>query len=198
MIIGLSGHKGSGKDLVAAYLVKEHGFERKAFADPLKRSVAALFNIPFSDVDKLKMNDKILVGIGMIGEPEYDQWIQHMGYQALSWRELLQRYGTEAHRDVFGVDFWLEYTLPLGGYYPGRAIVVSDVRFENEANRIKELGGFVWFIDRPSVFPGHDLHTSEVFDFDEDWVVINDGTIEELYEEVEKALMGSVTESGDD
>jgi len=195
MIIGLSGYKRSGKDLVAAYLVKEHGFERKAFADPLKRSVAALFNIPFSDVDRFKIDQTVDVTLAIhVHSGEYEA----PPFSQMSFRELLQRYGTEAHREIFGMDFWLEYTLPLGGYYPGRAIVVSDVRFENEANRIKELGGFVWFIDRPSVFPGADLHASETFDFDEDLVVVNDGTIEELYEEVEKALVASVAVSGDD
>ena len=33
----------------------------------------------------------------------------------MTFREFLQRYGTEAHRDVFGKDFWLEYTLPANG-----------------------------------------------------------------------------------
>src|SRR5215467_4376192 len=141
MILGLCGLKQSGKDTIAAYLVKEHGFERKAFADPLKRSVAALFDIPFSEIDKLKMDDSILVGVGRHGEEEYDQWIQHIGFHAITFRELLQRYGTEAHRDVFGNCFWVDLTLPVQGFYPGRAIVVTDVRFREEAERVKFLGG---------------------------------------------------------
>jgi hypothetical protein len=190
MIIGLAGYKRSGKDLVAAYLVKEHGFERKAFADPMKRSIAALFNTPFSVVDQLKVGMENMVWVEMDGVLE--------PVSKMNWREFLQRYGDEAHRQIFGIDFWLEYTLPLGGYYPGRAIVVSDVRYENEAERVKGLGGVVWFIDRPSVFPGADLHASETFDFDEDLVIRNDGTIEELYKAVEDALVASVAVSGDD
>jgi hypothetical protein len=190
MIIGLAGFKGSGKDTVAAYLIKEHGFERKAFADPLKRSVAALFDIPFADVDKLKNDNDIRVAIGRYkggGETDYP-----FNYGSQSFREVLQRYGTEAHRDVFGQDFWLDYTLPVQGFYPGRAIVVTDVRFKNEAERVRELGGFLWFIDRPLVFPDHDLHASELFPFEVDANISNMGTLEELYERVEQALSASV------
>ena len=105
MIIGLSGEKESGKDTIAAYLVKRYEFERKAFADPMKRSIAALFNIPFKDVDTLKNDKKALVSL-----------TTYPGYRTeMSFRGFLQRYGTESHRDIFGEDFWLEYTLPVGG-----------------------------------------------------------------------------------
>jgi hypothetical protein len=194
MIIGLSGEIGSGKDTIAAYLVKEHNFERKAFADPLKQSIAALFKIPFSEVDKLKNRD-VLVGIGEIGEPEYQQWIQYVGIKGLTFREFLQRYGTEAHRDVFGKDFWLDYTLPVQGFYPGRAIVVSDLRFSNEAARVRELGGLVVRVRRrmyeeeeiaaPSV---QRQHRSEVIDFDWDYLIDNNDTIRDLYHQIEEML----------
>lgn len=188
MILGLSGTKGSGKDTVAAYLVKEHGFERKAFADPLKRSIAALFNIPFTEVDKLK-NMEILVGIGRIGESEYDQWIQYAGYPGLHFREFIQRYGTEAHRDVFGEDFWLDYTLPVQGFYPGRAIVVTDVRFVNEADRVRLLGGYVVLIHRnKTALHSKNQHRSEQFAFAADYEITNDGTLHELYAKIEEII----------
>ena len=191
MIVGLSGQKRSGKDTIAAYLVKEHNFERKAFADPLKRSVAALFDIPYSEVDKLKLDDDLLVGIGSNGKPEYDQWIQYEGFRALSFREFLQRYGTESHRDVFGQDFWLDHTLPVQGFYPGRAIVVTDVRFTNEAARIRELGGIVVRVSRnnSSAAPSdQDQHRSEVIDFDWDYLIENDGSFGDLYAHIEDML----------
>ena len=57
MILGLNGLKGSGKDTVGAHLIKEHGFERRSFADPLKKSVAALLDIPYHEIDKWKNED---------------------------------------------------------------------------------------------------------------------------------------------
>jgi len=47
MIIGLCGVAGSGKDTVADFLVKNHGFVKVAFADPLKRICKDVFD--FSD-----------------------------------------------------------------------------------------------------------------------------------------------------
>jgi hypothetical protein len=177
MILGLSGMKGSGKDTVAAYLVKEHGFERKAFADPLKKSVAALLGIPFSDIDRLKNDEGAVIALA-----------SHYGnLSPVTFREFLQRYGTEAHRDVFGEDFWIDYTLPVQGFYPGRAIVVSDVRFVNEAARVKELGGYNVRIIRPTV-PILDMHISEVQEFDYDFQIINDGDLGELAIAVEEVL----------
>lgn len=189
MIIGLVGNKGSGKDTVGAYLVKEHNFERRAFADPLKRSVAALFNIPFSDVDKLKLDESAYVALGIQTDKVYDQVVRTQ-----SFRQMLQRYGTEAHRDVFGQSFWTDQALPVGGYYTGRAIVITDVRFENEATRINELNGWLVRIVRPAdISEFHDqpdTHSSETEqeDIKCDYELTNDDTIEKLYEQVETML----------
>lgn len=181
MIVGLTGQKQSGKDTIAAYLVKEHKFERKAFADPLKKSVAALFDIPFSEVDKLKLNPNAVAAI--LDYTEDSIASQH----DMTFRTLLQRYGTEAHRDIFGTNFWVDQTLPVDGFYPGRAICVTDVRFSNEASRVRELGGVV-----VRVFRGEedlsDLHASEIIDFDWDYAIHNDGTLGDLYINIEEML----------
>ncbi len=194
MILGLSGAKGSGKDTVAAYLVKTHGFERKAFADPLKKSVAALFDIPFAMVDKLKNDESAFTSIYQLS-PAKDQY-EAAGRELISqhdmtFRTFLQRYGTESHRDVFGEDFWVDITLPVQGYYPGRAIVVSDVRFPNEANRVTQLGGYNVRIFRDAVIPEESidpLHKSEHFDFGYDFTILNNGGLDDLAVSCEEIL----------
>lgn len=50
-VIAISGWKRSGKDTIAEQLIKEHSFERVAFADPLKDSVAKEYGIPRSHCD---------------------------------------------------------------------------------------------------------------------------------------------------
>ena len=55
LVIGLSGWKGSGKDMVADFLVKEYNFQRLSFADPLKVMASKEYGIPldaFYDRDK--------------------------------------------------------------------------------------------------------------------------------------------------
>lgn len=158
MILGLNGLKGSGKDTVAAYLIKEHGFERRAFADPLKKSVAALLDIPFHKIDEYKNNPHIYISVvnEVLGNEEGESRL----IESFNFREFLQRYGTESHRDVFGYNFWLNYTLPNDAYYVGRKIAITDLRFENEAVRVHACGGFVVNIVR-SGLSMTDVHESE-------------------------------------
>jgi hypothetical protein len=193
MIVGLAGFKGSGKDTVAAYLVKQHGFERKAFADPMKQSIAALFGISFADVDRYKNDESIIVELKQSRwNKEFEGVTDHDNLGSMDFRSFLQRYGTEAHRDVFGQDFWLEYTLPSNGYYHGRNIVVTDVRYSNEAKRVRDFGGSIWFINRITNKQTSDPHSSETLDFGTDVTVPNSSTIEDLYARIEEALNVSV------
>lgn len=181
MIIGLCGMKGSGKDTVAAYLVKEHGFERRAFADSLKKSVAALFNIPYHEIDKYKNDPYLCVKI-------VHRDVTFGGEVSMSFRNFLQRYGTESHRHVFGENFWVDYCLPLDGFYTGRKIVITDVRFINEARRVRMFNGAIAEISNPRVPLDKDHHSSEVIDFQTDYVLFNDSTIEDLNVRIETML----------
>jgi len=155
MILGLNGLKGSGKDTVAAYLIKEYQFERRAFADPLKKSVAALLDIPYHKIDQYK-NAEVFVQVGDTAGLTYHK----DNYKSMTFRAFLQRYGTESHRGVFGEDFWLNHTLPKDGFYSGRKIVITDCRFDNEAHRIHKCGGNVIEIRRPALNKS-DTHESE-------------------------------------
>jgi dephospho-CoA kinase len=185
MIIGLAGQKGSGKDTVAAYLVKRHGFERRAFADSLKKSVEKLFDISYADIEKFKNDDSIKVVIEHTAMP-------HRHISDMSFRQFLQRYGTESHREVFGDDFWLEHCIPLSGFYTGRNIVITDLRFYNEARRVQFFNGFVVRVSRGEVLD-ETLHRSEDINalMDAgiiDHTIYNDGSIEDLSTEVERML----------
>lgn len=184
MIIGLVGQKGVGKDTAAAYLIKKHGFERRAFADPLKRSFGKLFDIPLHEVERLKNDPKALISISI---PVPDKDYNRVG--TMDVREALQRYGVEAHRDIFGQDFWLDATLPVAQFYGGRAIVIPGVRFENEARRIRDLDGVLVRINRPEL-ASDDTHTSEteLLDIVANEVIVNDSSIKELYNKIERCL----------
>lgn len=182
MIIGLAGEKGSGKDTVAAYLVKQYQFERRAFADPLKKSVAALLDIPFFQIDKFKNDDTVKVSV----HHDEDGYLRNIKSQ--TFREFLQKFGTESHRDVFGVDFWVDQTLPKDGYYHGRKIVITDCRFDNEVERIRHLGGKIVRIHRRGIEPGIDSHQSERFDFIADYDIFNDDTLDDLWTATEEIL----------
>lgn len=179
MIIGLTGKKGSGKDTIGLYLTTNHRFQRVAFADPLKFAVANLFDIPVERVDHLKDDyTEVILQVGRTTDYTY------------SWREFLQRFGTEMGRNTFGYDFWVdqwqETVEPL--LDEDIDIVVTDVRFNNEAERIKGFDGYIAEVQRPGHEP--DGHVSEAgIDWDYiDCAILNDGSKSQLNRDIEQLL----------
>lgn len=206
MLIGVAGFKNAGKDTVGRYLVERYNFERFAFADILKKSVAALFDIPLEDIDKYKNDPQLMVAIGWENEPEkkFEGQPSKMWspMKSMTFREFLKFYGTESHRDIFGFDFWLDQVLPQPGknhqgwttqkqfhqkqFHHNKRIVVTDVRFENEAKRIVDLVGYVVRVSRPGV--GGEEHRSEIIGFPVDYELENDGTFVDLFKQVDKMM----------
>ena len=161
-LIGITGGRGSGKDtaygIIEEWAVKQNlTSARRAFADPLKWSFARIW---FPDAsleeaiewcDKIKINSVIDAGNGV----------------AVTGRQALQHYGYEAHREIFGEEFWIDQVVPVKNWRDkfsehGRltdVCVVTDVRYENEAKRIREAGGALWKIERDT--GTIDSHSSE-------------------------------------
>jgi hypothetical protein len=160
-LLGLSGYAGAGKD----ELGKATGFQRVAFADPMREAMVTL-------------NPKIQC------RRRLADTVQELGWDAAKRaypeiRELLQRFGTEVGRELFGENVWVD--LAVNNLTPGDKYVVTDVRFPNEAQKIKEMGGFVYRINRPGVEPPN-AHYSEraLADWKFDGFVENDGTLDDL------------------
>lgn len=197
MIIGLTGKRLSGKDTAGAYLVDRHGFTRIGNADKMKDGVAALFGITREQVDEFKR-------IGDDGLPTVTVDLQietTMTQYTFTWVEFLQRFGTEMGRKVWGWDFWVDMALPnrqghrdedgVWNSYYNTDIVVTDVRFENEAQRILDLGGTIVELQRPSaVDKSHDDHESEAGLSPDlvEYVIENNSTLESLYQDLDAVL----------
>jgi len=184
MIIGLCGKKYSGKDTVGQYLVDNYGYERAAFADLLKQSVAALFGITREEVDEWKDESK---AIYVTVSPDYDYTSM---VASMTWREFLQRYGTESHREVFGSNFWVQQ-LTNQTYKFKDNTVFTDVRFNEEVDYIKAIGGKMLWVDRPSVRDDSDTHASEILPYEgqiEFPRIPNTDTIEQLYSRVDNLM----------
>jgi hypothetical protein len=148
MIIGLSGYARSGKDTAADHLVNKYGFARYSFAAPMKDAMYKLNPIVHSD---------------KIGHFRYKDLVDTYGLDQAKdshpeIRRLLQVFGTEVGRDMFGINFWVD--LALNSMTEDK-VVISDVRFKNEADAIKAVGGQVWRINRHGVGPVTD-HSSEL------------------------------------
>ncbi len=166
-IIGLCGYATAGKDTAAEGLTAE-GWTRVALADGVREAVAALnpqieqtldgkpihlsTQLSGSGWDRAKINGEI--------------------------RRLLQRMGTEAGRNIHGEVCWIKIAKRKVDAAPG-PVVITDVRFANEAAAIRSWGGKIIRIDRPGVGPVND-HCSESLDFEPDAAILNDGTVDEL------------------
>lgn len=178
MLIGLVGKARSGKDTVAGLLVQnfDDGFEQFAFADVMKDVVALKFGIARCHCDGIDEDGSV-----------FDREAIHP-FWGISTREMLQKEGTEATREVYCPDFWLRRMEIQLEDSQSVNVVISDVRFPNEVDFIKKAGGHVIGITRPGV-PNVSAHKSERMASEDlgtvaDYVVGNDGTVAELHDQI--------------
>jgi len=173
MIIGLSGYAQSGKDTVAQLLCLNYGYERMAFADPMREALYRLN--PSIVVDDTDYYDKPLQTL--VDEQGWDAIKQNPDVRAL-----LQRMGTEVGRAMFGDNFWVQYAMDN---LKQEKVVFADVRFPNEAKEIIQYGGQVWRVNRKGHNPVNDHPSEHAMDnFMFKHVIINEGSLDDLAEEV--------------
>ena len=135
MIIGVCGFIGSGKDTVADYLVNLHHFRRESFANTLKDAVSAVFGW-----DRTMLEGRTKQAREW-REQQDNWWTNRLGI-VITPRWVLQNWGTEVCRNGFHDDIWiasLENKLRNSTDH----VVISDCRFPNEIQAIKNAGGIV-------------------------------------------------------
>jgi hypothetical protein len=161
MIIGLSGYARSGKDTAAEVLVERYGFTQIAFADKLRdvlyelNPMIATEWVTFGGGSSRIHAETIFLQdvIDNYGWGEYKNTVY--GPEI---RRLLQRLGTEAGRQTLWDSIWIDAA--FSAVEGAENIVVTDCRFPNEAQAIKDRGGEVWRISRRGIGPAND-HPSE-------------------------------------
>ena len=187
-------------------------FEIKMFADKLKDIVCLLIGCEKNQLEDEKFKNKYLSEDWL--DVNYRTNVVDINLKNKSTvRELLQVLGTEAGRNVIHTNIWVnslfsEYKCPKCNSVPDKVCfghtnpnwIITDVRFPNEAEKIKEKGGLLIRIESPRC-NYNDSHSSEIAldDYggigDEvrtdrwDSIIFNDGTIEELIEKVKKVLI---------
>ena len=169
-LIGFSGKARSGKDTAGKYLVDKYRFVRYSFAQPLKDGAKAMFNL--TD-EQIKNKEQVI-------EP----W-------GKSPRELYQLLGTDVARSI-DLRVWIKNAEMFIKKRAGLSVVITDVRFSNEAEWIRKQGGVVIYLESKTrgINDGTG-HASEngLSGDDVDVYIENDGTINQLYEKIE-ALRG--------
>lgn len=139
MIIGVTGYAKHGKDSTGKILMEEFGFKRYAFADILK-SMAMVLNPIIPDMTYTRRLYQLVQDQG---------WDEAKKVPEV--RRFLQVLGTEAVRDHIGEDAWvtaLENQITEDGLLNSGKVVITDVRFPNEADWVHSIGGVLWRITR--------------------------------------------------
>ena len=203
MLIGITGFIGSGKDTVANMFV-ERGCAHDSFASPVKDVCASIFGWPrdMLEGDTVESRD--------FRETPDMFWTKKLGVPHFTPRLALQLLGTEVLRNHFAPDIWinsLEYRIRKQNL-EAPCTVISDARFRNELDLIKNMGGIVIWVQRgelPEWFDvaskAHnnvvsrkimqtkyrDVHESEWnwAGYPVDYIIENNGTLEDLAKQVE-------------
>lgn len=184
LVIGLGGKLRSGKDAVADHLVAEYGFKKMGMSDALHEAMLAI--------------DPWILGGDKYVAIRYSALCEEVGYVEAKKnpevRRLLQNLGTEVGRNMIGENTWVNIMArKVDDYlYADQPVVVTGIRFPNELTMIHQFAGHVVWIDRPSEQADGAVaqHASEngVSGSQFDRVIVNDGTLEDLYAKVDGLL----------
>ncbi len=165
-LIGICGKKGSGKDTAGATLASI-GYHQVAFAEALKLMMARLYE--YLKLDSVTASKMIFGDLKEMPVPELG------GH---STRYAMQTLGTEWGRLCLDRDLWVNIGIAKAKQY-GKA-VITDVRFPNEAEAIKEQGGVIIRLLRTDALTG-DGHASEQVDnIVPDYFVDNNESLQNL------------------
>ena len=175
ILIGLTGYAGTGKDTVREVL-ESHDYTGLAFADSIRgmlRELLASNGISTSFMDDRALKETVIPELGV------------------SYRHMAQTLGTEWGRNL-QPDFWLRIA---GAFMDDRVddgdthFVISDVRFANEAEWVRERGGVIWRVHRAAATPVRPhVSEAEIDHITPDWTIHNNGSFEDLRETVFEAL----------
>lgn len=162
LLIAFTGEAGSGKDTACSFLEPTHQF---AFAEPLKRMLGDTFGFTYEQMYIPEEKEKV-----------HEVW-------GISFRECAQWMGTDVlrgrWRDFFTRRMGMEIDNALKDD-PSAFIVITDARFDNEAEFIRERGGFILKVERTNNHKktAHGTHASEqgISDHLIDGVITNNGT----------------------
>ena len=179
MIIGMCGYKGHGKDSCGEILASTRGFVLLSFAAPIKAMLMEGLRLSREQVYGSQVSKETV-------DPRYGVTPRHM----------MQTLGTEWGRQLIAPDIWVKAAIERAKDYAaeGTSVVLTDVRFPNEAKAIREAGGQIWAVLRPgyAIDTSHEseAHTADLI-HEAEQLIFNSGGLPDLVEAVTGAYRSS-------
>ena len=169
ILIGVTGTARHGKDTVADHLVSHMAFTKASFATAVKEFAINQFGLTREECYREKT--------------EKSRWI-------------LQSIGNGC-REEFGDEIWIEKLSQQIGAL--ERTVISDVRYLNEAEYIRKMGGYIIRVERPdapAIECGAD-HPSEMEmgSIVPNFSLHNDGSLAQLYSRLD-GIYSCITDRG--
>lgn len=189
MILGISGKAGAGKDTVCkmiAYTIWYYtfsqrlipfgidhykkclrnyenmlsviGYQHTFFAKALKECLSVILNTNLDKFENINFKNSHI------------DWLNNMTV-----RELLQKFGTAIRNEVCD-DFWVKVCLKNCT----EDCIISDVRFESEAEGIRDIGGVIIRVNREGAGAGNHISEIALDNYSFDYIIDNNGTEEDL------------------
>ena len=173
-----------------------------SFAHPLKRTLAALLNIPINRFENRLFKEHTYIyfpSLCLTTTPDLDKVLSdnkfskaiaakdfnflHTHYITI--RQLLQCFGTEIMRGYFGDNLWVLATITRQ-----HNLIISDLRFKVEAEAIHNNGGEIICINRDLCVPGNHASEKEIVELKNehkfDYIIDNNGTLKDLFNNINK------------
>lgn len=186
-IIGIIGKKNSGKDTIGNYLCEKFDYNRYAFGDPVKEVCKILFSLSDEQLINRESKEKI-----------DDRW-------GISPRQMFQRIGTDfAQFQIFKLfpelksklkyrELWVDIfeKWQAKELNKNKKIVITDVRFKHEAEKIKKMGGIILKINRDGCSNDNHLSENELNSIPADFIdytIDNNYTLNDLYSQIDTLI----------
>lgn len=176
-----------------------------SFAGALKEMLSVLLRVPVEKFEDRDFKENVFIDFNdlsfhkredlkryqILSDSKFSRKIKEgtidVRANLLSVRQLLQYWGTQICRFYLGENIWTLATLKS---VENQNIIISDLRFKNEASAVQRNNGIVVYIDRPGHIPGSHQSEIECFEMYEknqvDFVIHNDGSLKDLFNKIKK------------
>lgn len=224
-LYAVSGVKGSGKDLSSDILqyclsvpkifrqywiyntfgkIFPRKYKKIAFADPLKKMLSTLLNIPLDNFNNRNFKEDCVINISTLdyslsafsndedrlSDSKFNKLAKSLDPSLLNSnltiRQLMQYFGTQIMRQFFGKDVWVNSTLK----HAAKNTIITDLRFKSEYDAVKSKNGIVIFINRFGYTFGQHASEKEMEDLllnsKYDFVIDNNGSIKDLFNKIKQ------------